>query len=231
MVSALARPGDEFGGRLWQRVADIGFKAAELMLSNPLASARVMRPQTQRTLYQLFHGRKPNTSDIARGLLASREPELFGMFHRGRFGEYVCEKFLADAGNPVHRYALNVLLSGLLPDGGDPDTLGAKERAVHWFRGRKDDGYFRKLLGVDEALDRSYKVAEAIQLFVHLFSPEVTTAISSEGRTCEPQIFVFAFDQAEGRQECSTATPTGATSSPTSAKSIIRCPTRSSYSR
>ena len=76
---------------------------------------------------RLFGGRKPFNVEFARNHSSSTVTRLYSaLFHRAAFADYVCEKFLAEAGNPLHRYAFHVLLSGLFPETAGPETMSAR---------------------------------------------------------------------------------------------------------
>jgi hypothetical protein len=125
---------------------------------------------------------------------------VFRYFDFYKFSTYVCDRFLADRANVVHRYALRVLLTYLFPDK-QQTGIGTRERVLHWFRGRADDNYFTKRLGASERPDTEYGRFEAVKLLAHLFSPSVSAQLSTASVPCPPRVLFLTFDQAEGRDE------------------------------
>jgi hypothetical protein len=200
MISALTGPSPSSDGHpLLARVQAIGFRAVEQLLENRTALRRCTAKR-RRGLFGRLLGRRRASYETLDKLTRDRDPAVFGHLDYARFTDEVCTRFLADPGNPVHRYALRVLLTYLFPD--PPDLgVGTRERVLHWFRRKPDDGYWARRLGVADDLTRRYAVADAIKLLVHLFSPDLSKRLSAAGDECRPRVFLFVFDQAEGRDE------------------------------
>jgi hypothetical protein len=200
MISALTGPSPSSDGHpLLTRVRAIGFRAVEQLLENRTALRRCTAKR-RRGLFGRLLGRRRASYETLDKLTRGRDPAVFGHLDHSRFTDEVCTRFLADPGNPVHRYALRVLLTYLFPDPADPG-VGTRERVLHWFRRKPDDGYWARRLGVADDLTRRYAVADAIKLLVHLFSPDLSRRLSTAGDECRPRVFLFVFDQAEGRDE------------------------------
>src|SRR5205823_2423444 len=109
-------------------------------------------------------------------------------------GRYVCDNFLAEAGNPFHRYLMHVLLRYLFKRD--------QAKVLHWLRDRKVADSFLKDLGADERIDRKYKIFDAIKLLISLFTPEVACGLVNPKEAAERargKVFFLAFDQIEGR--------------------------------
>jgi|GEM_PF-2879449 len=198
MITALTSPSPSEEHLLLERVRAIGFRAVGQLLENRTALKRCTA-KGRRRLFGLL-GRKKASYETIEKLAKERNPALFSLLDFTKFGEEVCTRFLAEPSNPVHRYALRVLLSYLFPDANETG-VGTRDRVLNWFRRRADDGYWAKRLGVTDDLSRRYAIADAIKLLVHLFSPDLTRRLSVPGEECRPLVFVFAFDQVEGRDE------------------------------
>lgn len=198
MITALTAPTPSEEHLLLDRVRAIGFRAVGQLLENRTALRRCTA-KGRRRLFGLLGRRRASYETIER-LARERDAAVFGLLDFTKFGEEVCARFLAEPSNPVHRYALRVLLTYLFPDA--PQTgVGTRDRVLHWFRRRPDDGYWAKRLGVGDDLVRRYAVADAIKLLVHLFSPDLSRRLSVPGDQSRPLTFLCVFDQAEGRDE------------------------------
>jgi hypothetical protein len=198
MIRALTEPSPSTDHPLLERVRAIGFRAVGQLLENRTSLKRCLAKRRRGLLGRLF-SRSAGYDSIA-ALVRDRDPGVFGLLDFARFSDDVCNRFLAEPGSPVHRYALRVLLTYLFPDQ-EETGVGTRERVLNWFRRKPDDGYWAKRLGVADDLTRRYAVADAIKLLVHLFSPDLSRRLSTEGEECRPVVFLFAFDQAEGREE------------------------------
>lgn len=202
MIQALTHPGPSAEGQLLlDRVRAIGFRALDQLLESRTTLRRCLARRRRNWLGRVVGrviGRRPGYDRIERQT-RDRDPEVFRSLDYARFSDEVCNRFLAEPGNLVHRYALRVLLAYLFPDDSDAG-VGTRERVLHWFRRKADDGYWVTRLGVGEDLTARYAVADTIKLLVHLFSPELSARLAVN-QECPPRVFVFAFDQAEGRDE------------------------------
>jgi energy-coupling factor transporter ATP-binding protein EcfA2 len=200
MISALTSPSPSSNNHiLLERIQAIGFRAVGQLLENRTALKRCLAKRKRRYLGRLFGLRRADHETIQK-LTKARDPGVFRHLDFARFSEEVCTRFLAEPGNLVHRYALRVLLTYLFPDASDVG-LGTRERVLHWFRRKPDDGYWSRRFGVADDLKMRYAVADAIKLLIHLFSPDLSKRLSVDGDECQPRVFLFAFDQAEGRDE------------------------------
>ncbi len=185
---------------LLERIRAIGFRAVEHLLKNPTSWETCLASPGGRLFGRLLQRwTRPSFAKL-QTLVAVRDPVVFQYFDFTKFSSYVCDRFLADRANPLHRFALRVLLIYLFPDNAE-SGVGTRERVLHWFRGRGDEEYFTKRLGASEQPDRAYSQFEAVKLLAHLFSPAVSAQLSSENAPCEPRVFLLTFDQAEGRNE------------------------------
>ncbi len=197
MIMALTRPAPTEDHLLQEHVRAIGFRALNQLLTNKRALHRCC---AKRRHFRWLLGNRLAKHETIQRLTQTRDPKVFNYLDFNTFAEEVAVRFLAESSNPVHRYALCVLLSYLFPDR-NLTGLSVRERVIHWFRRRPDDGYWLRRLGVDENLDRRYEIADAIKLLLHLFSPEISTQLSTDGDRYEPRLFLLVFDQAEGRNE------------------------------
>jgi hypothetical protein len=198
MIRALTSPAPSAEHPLLDRVRAIGFRAVGQLLENRTALKRCLAKRRRGFLRRLFARSAGYDAVAARA--KARDPDVFRLLDFARFSDEVCNRFLAEPGNPVHRYALRVLLTYLFPDK-DETGVGTRERVLNWFRRKSDDGYWAKQLGAADDLTKRYAVADAIKLLVHLFSPDLSRRLSAEGDECRPRVFLFVFDQAEGREE------------------------------
>ncbi len=199
-VQALTAPSPAGGHLLLDRVRAVGFKAVDQLLENRPAFQRARVRSSGGLAGRVAGWFRGPPHEAAKALAAARDPAVFRLFDYPRFGDEVCDRFLAEPNNPVHRYALRVLLAYLFPDPAG-SGVGTAERVVHWLRRRPDDGYFTRRLGIGDDLSRQYAVFDALRLLVHLFSPEVSAELAATDAPCEPRVFLFAFDQTEGRAE------------------------------
>lgn len=187
---------------LLERIRDIGFRAVDHLLSNPAAWKSTLALRwgwLGRRLYALERLSKPSHEKLKR-MAESRDPNVFAAFDYIKFGNYVCDRFLAERSNPLHRYAMRVMLTYLFPDTADAG-LGARERVLNWFRQKADDGYFVRRLGTHDVPDRAYSQFEAVKLLTHIFSNDVSDQLSTKEHPCHPRVLMLTFDQAEGRNE------------------------------
>jgi hypothetical protein len=185
---------------LLKRVQAIGFRAVEHLLANRIAWRQCRARPGGRGLGWLLGRLQVPSYDRCKELFAARDPAVFAALDFARFSQYVCDRFLADRSNLMHRYALRVLLAYLFPDRAETG-VGTREKVLHWFRQRGDNDYFARRLGANERLDRSFALSEAVQLLVHLFSPAVSKELSTTEHPAPPRAFLLVFDQAEGRNE------------------------------
>jgi hypothetical protein len=200
MMEALAAPSPAQEHLLLNRIRAIGFRALDHLMANPVAGRQCLARPAGRWFARLLGWLQAPSYDRQKQLAAARDPAVFRSLDFTRFGEYVCDRFLADKSNLTHRYALRVLLMYLFPDR-EETGVGTRERILHWFRGRADNSYFTRRLGASERLDRQFSLFEAVKLLVHLFSPTVSQELSTEQDPCPPRVFLLVFDQAEGRNE------------------------------
>jgi len=210
VVEALTAPSPSGEHLLLDRVRAIGFRAVDQFLDGAAWRQFVSRPKAGwlgRRWLSLRRrvGFTPGPShDRLEALAEARDPALFSLLDFAKFSEYVCDRFLADKSNVGQRYALRVLLTYLFPPEADTG-VGYRERVLHWFRRRPDDGYFASRLGVEEALDRRFAQFDAVKLLVHLFSPAVSRELATEKHPCAARVFLVTFDQVEGRNELFSA--------------------------
>jgi hypothetical protein len=200
MIQALTHPSPSSNEHpLLVRIRAIGFCALGQLLENRTALKRCLAKRERGLLSRILGKRRASYETLEKQTKA-RDPDVFKHLDFNRFTDEVCSRFLAEPGNPVHRYALRVLLTYLFPDANE-NGLGTRERVLHWFRRKPDDGYWVRRIGVGDDLTRRYAVADAIKLLIHLFSPDLSKRLSVDGDECQSLVFLFVFDQAEGRDE------------------------------
>lgn len=200
VIEALTAPTPTADHPLLDRVRAIGFRAVEHLLNNPVSWKTCLVPPRGGIFGRLARRWARPSYDRLQKWAAARDPRVFRYFDFARFSAYVCDRFLADRSNVLHRYALRVLLLYLFPDGWETG-VGTRERVLHWFRGTADDAYFADRLGARERPDRAYSQIEALKLLIHLFSPGVSAQLGTAAEPCPPRVFLLTFDQAEGRNE------------------------------
>jgi hypothetical protein len=206
IIGAVTAPSTSGEHQLLTRIRAIAFRAVDQFLEGAAWRQFVSRPRAgwlgrkMRWLRSRL-GFVPGPShEELKQLADNRDPAVFALLDFTKFSEYVCDRFLADKSNIGQRYALRVLLLYLFP----PETetgVGHRERVLHWFRRKADDGYFARRLGVEESLDRRFAQFDAVRLLVHLFSPAVSRELATEKHPCPARVFLITFDQIEGRNE------------------------------
>jgi hypothetical protein len=200
MITALAarRHGTD-SDPLLDRVRAIGFSVVGQLLKNRTPLRRCTA-KFRRKVLGIPLGRRRATYEEIEKLHAAGDPKVFKLLDFSKFADEACVRFLAEPGNPVHCYAFKVLLTYLFADA-DDHGVGTRDRVLHWFRRKPDDGYWVNRLGVADDLAQLYQVADAIKLLVHLFSPDLSKRLSADGRPCPSRLFLCVFDQVEGRDE------------------------------
>jgi drug/metabolite transporter superfamily protein YnfA len=200
VLEALTAPSPAEPHPLLDRIQAIGFRAVDHLLENRVAwKAATARGGRGVGRWFGWLKRRPGF-DAMKAMAAARNPEVFAHLDFAAFSKYVCDRFLAERSNLLHRYALRVLLLYLFPDA-LPEGVGTRERVLHWFRGVGDEAYFTRRLGANEKPDRTYSQFEAVKLLAHLFSPAVSTQLSTAAAPCPSRVLFLTFDQAEGRNE------------------------------
>jgi hypothetical protein len=200
MIEALVSPSPAQEHLLLNRIRAIGFRALDHLMANPVAWQQCRARPAGRWFGRLLGWLQAPSYDKQKQLTIARDSAVFRSLDFTRFGEYVCDRFLAEKANLTHRYALRVLLMYLFPEREETE-VGIRERVLHWFRGRADTSYFTRRLGARERLDRQFSLFEAVKLLVHLFSPVVSQELATEKDPCPSRVFLLVFDQVEGRNE------------------------------
>jgi hypothetical protein len=173
-------------------VEAIAFAALDHLLRQPGSLAAFRRRRPIGWLARLLARFSRSEHDRLARVLARRDTSAFRLLDFNKFTGYVCDRFLSEPGNPLHRHVLRVLLCYLFP----PE----RELVLHWLRGRPVQGYFARKFGVEEELDRTYKRMDAVRLLISLFSPEVSRGLG-DAAGLPAQVVFLAFDQTEGRDE------------------------------
>ncbi|MGL4550793.1 MAG: ATP-binding protein, partial [Gemmataceae bacterium] len=193
LLSTLAHPSPDGPHPLLSRIEAIAFNALGQLIDQP-GGVRSFRPADAGLFARLLSPFRKAYQDQMAGAFAARDAGVFRRLDFNKFTGYVCDRFLAEPGNPLHRYVLRVLLCYLFPE--DRDFV------LHWLRGKPTMGRFTKRFGVEEQIDRTYKRMDAVRLLMSLFAKDVTDGLSKSDRQGPtPQVFLLAFDQAEGRDE------------------------------
>ncbi len=200
VMAALTAPSPAEPHPLLDRIQAIGFRAVDHLLENRVAW-KAAAAHGGRGFGRWFGWLKRRPGhDAMKAMAAARNPEVFAYLDFAAFSKYVCDRFLAERSNLLHRYALRVLLLYLFPDAVQ-EGVGTRERVLHWFRGVGDEEYFTRRLGASEKPDRTYSQFEAVKLLAHLFSPAVSTQLGTDAAPCPSRVLFLTFDQAEGRNE------------------------------
>jgi hypothetical protein len=200
VMTAFTAPSPAEPHPLLERIQTIGFRAVDHLLENRVAwKAATARGGRGFGRWFGWLKRRPG-HDAMKAMAAARDPQVFAHLDFAAFSKYVCDRFLAERSNLLHRYALRVLLLYLFPDAVQ-EGVGTRERVLHWFRGVGDAEYFTRRLGASEKPDWTYSQFEAVKLLAHLFSPAVSTQLSTDAAPCPSRVLFLTFDQAEGRNE------------------------------
>ena len=214
VMEALTSPSPNEPHLLLDRIRAIGFRAVGHLLSNPVAWKAATVRSKRWLVGRLWDRWKRPRYEKLKALADARDPAVFQHFDFASFSNYVCDRFLAERSNLLHRFALRVLLLYLFPDEAETG-VGTREKVLHWFRGTGDAQYFTRRLGATEKPDQTYERLEAVKLLAHLFSPAVSKQLETTHGDCPPRVLLLTFDQARGGTNCSIKRRTGATSSPT----------------
>src|ERR1700722_2985456 len=180
LIQALTSPSPSSNSHpLLDRIQAIGFRALGQLLENRTALKRCLAMRRRGFLGRFFVKRRADHETIEK-LTKSRDPGVFQPLDFTRFSDEVCSRFLAEPGNPVHRYALRVLLTYLFPDAVETG-VGSRERVLSRFRRNPDDDYWVKRFGVGDDLSKRYAIADAIKLLIHLYSHDLSRRLSVDG--------------------------------------------------
>jgi hypothetical protein len=193
VLEALVRPSPTEPNLLLEKIQDIAFQALSQILTRPGLLKKYMARHKWglwRRMWSKLFGQQHGRFQTA---LEKRDDRIFRRLDFASFADYVCERFLQDAGNVFHRYVLKVLLRFLFPED--------REWVLHWMRGKQVAPEFLRRFGAVEAVDRHYKVMDAIKIVISLFTPEIGRILTGGSREQPGKVFFFAFDQIEGRQE------------------------------
>lgn len=168
LITALVHPSPSQPHPLLERVEAIAFTVLRQLLDQP-GGIRSFRPTEAGLLRRLLARLRGSNQDRVAKLAAACDVKAFRLLDFNRFSGYVCDRFLAEPGNPLHRYVLRVLLCYLFEED--------REHVLHWLRGRPTQGHFTRRFGVEEQLDRTYKRMDAVRLLTSLFGREVTAGL------------------------------------------------------
>jgi len=191
--------------QLLLRIQAIGFRAAEQLLEQPnhwkavlaRSGGLVSRFGPLARVRNWF--RRPSR-ELLLEMVNKRNEKVFAYFDEAAFSTIICDRFLAETSNQLHRYVMRVLLTYLYPDRNE-NIVVSRERVLHWLAGHVKDDYFHRRFGVTLELDKKYTQFQAVKLLTHLFSKEVSEALASGGVPTKPRLLFLTFDQVEGRDE------------------------------
>jgi hypothetical protein len=194
IIAALVRPSPDKPDLLLKKVQDLAFQALRQLLAQPGQIAQFKAKGPRGFFSRLWVRLTGHDHGRFQQMVEHRDDHVFRLLNLPRFADYVSSRFLSDSGNPFHRYVLHVLLRYLFPDD--------RELVLHWLRGKQVHKEFLKKLGALDAIDRHYKVVDAIKILISLFTPDVDHNLAPSGpANSRGRVFFFAFDQMEGRQE------------------------------
>jgi hypothetical protein len=194
IIAALIRPSSDSPDLLLKKIQDLAFQALSHLLTQPGQVAHFKAKGARGFFSRLWVRLTRSEHGRFQQMVEHRDPNVFRLLNFPRFAEYVCERFLAESGNPFHRYVVHVLLRYLFPDD--------RELVLHWLRRKQVHKEFLKRLGAHDEIDRNFKIVDTIKILISLFTPEVDRNLAPGGPTNNRgRVFFFAFDQMEGRQE------------------------------
>jgi hypothetical protein len=194
ILDALTRPSLDQPHLLLEKIHDLAFTALEQILQQSDQIQWFTRRRTRRWYERLWAKLRGSDYESIHKKVQQRDPSVFRRLDFPRFARYLCDRFLKDTANPFHRYVLYVLLRYLFAE--------EREKVLHWLRRRPVDGHFLRVLGMEDQIDRHFKVFDTIKILISMFTPEVARALAGPlGQAVRDKVFFFAFDQIEGRQE------------------------------
>ena len=193
-LDTLLRPSPQQPHLLLDKVEAIAFEALRQILDRPGQLRNFIGRKDAgfwRRQWAKWFGSGPAGFQKA---LSNRDVKIFRRFQFDKFADFVIDRFLpVHASKPFHRHVLKCLLLYLFPE--------EREKVIQWLRRQPVEQHFVDKLGIGEPIDTQFKVIDTIQILISLFSPEVSRIIHQQAPEKEGLVFLFAFDQMEGRQE------------------------------
>jgi hypothetical protein len=145
LISALCHPSPDQQHPLQERLEAIAFTALEQLMRQLISLASYLKRGKVGWLRRLLAKFSRSPYRRLERLSSRRDPAVFRQMDFLKFTGYVCDRYLHEPANPLHRYVLRVLLCYLFAE--------ERELVVHWLRGRPVGNHFAAKLGVEEALD------------------------------------------------------------------------------
>jgi hypothetical protein len=193
ILEALLRPSPNQPHLLLKKIEDLAFQALDQLLARPGQLHKFVGHKdggwARRVWSRLTGWRYARFKQAVN----QRDSKVFERLNFQRFSEFVCERFLPQSSNPVHRYVLQVLLRYLFP--------AEREQVIHWLRRRDVQDHFLRAIGAKDDLRSKYKVLDTIKILISLFGPDVSKRLTNDPQDQRGRVFLFAFDQIEGRDE------------------------------
>jgi len=222
LVTALTRPTPDGEDLLLKQVKEIAFEALDQILDQPGQLPRYQSGKKLGWLRRIFWNMGRDKHAMFKDAYDKRDERIFRRLDFHNFANFVSDRFLADKSNPFHRFVVHVLLRYLFPEdrrkvcawlvgqklrdaffdslGGPYKTRDTEPGDPHWRPSEEAiEAHFQKEIGISDSLNLNFKLMDTVKILVSLFAPDVVRGL--KGQAEQGRIFVFAFDQAEGRNE------------------------------
>ena len=223
LVASLTSPSIDGPNLLLEQIKDIAFEALDQILDQPGQIRRYQSGKALGWIGRIFWNMGKDKHALFKNSCEKRDESIFRRLNFHRFTAFVCDRFLADKSNPFHRFVVHVLLRYLFPEDRDKvcawligqkvkdsffDSLGgpyrtrdSEPRDPYWPNEAEVDAHFQKEFGISDSLSLNFKLVDTIKILVSLFSPDVVRGLKGNKPKSPGRIFLFAFDQIEGRDE------------------------------
>ena len=221
LVTALARPDVNGPNLLLDKISQIAIQALEQILDQPGKINEYLGKHSLGLLGRLWNRFGPDKHARLKEACRRRDLEVFRELDYHKFADFVCTRFLTESQNPFHRFVLFVLLRYLFPEdrpkvcawlvgqtvrdefvkslGGPYEHRTEMPADPSWPSREEAEKHFLAEFGIGDLLDLNYKLIDTIKILVSLFSPQ--TPRNGSPPSPSGRVFLFAFDQVEGRNE------------------------------